>query len=524
MRPLLSFTLALSVLFIAPSAGAQEHEHGSGGMPMAVVLHDGPDSGRAVVGGLTHLGFALLDKTGAPIPHQDAKFTLTQAGQVVFSSDSTHEYDGLFSFDVVFPRPGPYEVRVTSGELGEGVFVGEAVMPANETEARLLLEPAPGEGATTRVTAQVVDAAGQLIPHTDVILEVRTREAGRLVTRVHAHIHDEPVVATLPVFARFDDGVDFDYDVHGTAYLAFPTGRGTEFRAVTAVADLDPVTPFPTAGLPPAPTTDDPLGQVGPTASDGGYTLHAMLDPQRLVGLDQPVRLAALVVDANATPVAHVDFEVQVRGPQGLVFSSQTLHEYDGVFELVQAGRVPGVYEAIVTATRGDVEMSVPVSWTVAPPVAPLAPGVHTVSMELASEPVAGVAVPLRFLIADAAGIPLAHAEVDVAIVRGGEAAALQFKLHSHDDGTMAADVAFPAEGLWQVRVDPATLMPQASVIVGPSGPNRPIVFDVEVAPGAPALLSEPIEGDVGEAPVPAAPLGLGLALLALVAAARRRA
>lgn len=506
--------LVVLVLLALPLAGAQSHSHGGAGSegPLAVVLHDGPDDGRAVVGGLTHLGFALLDEDGVPVPHRDATITLTQNGRVLLQSASTHEYDGLLSLDVTFHEAGPYEVLVESEGFAPGMFTGEAVPPANATLATVEMVPRllPGTGAA-ELTIQVLDAEGRLMPHTDVMLELR-KASGRFVGRTHLHIHDEPItlLQSLPV-----DG-EGGYVLEATGYLAFPTGRSRDIVSTMTRLELDAVPGAAPPALPAAPRPTSALSPKGATAEAEGYALHGTYDPQPLVGLRQPIRLAGTLVDANGTPVPHVDFAFTVTGPAGLVFASDSLHEYDGSFEWAFAAALPGLYDATLTASRGDLELTIPYQFTVAPPVLPLDAGAHSVELEMEAEPTAGIATPLLFRVSDDLGRPLAHSEVDITVFREGEAATYQLKLHAHGDGTMAADLAFPTEGTWLVRVDPFTLMPQASLV-------EPALFEVQVLAGA--ALVQPAADVAGTAPVPAAgllPLVAALGAAAAVFARRR--
>src|SRR5438067_11306966 len=118
-----SVVLAIALAFafvLAPFVAAQGHEHGEGA-GIAFVLHDGTDSGRAVVGDLTHFGFALLNDS-TPQMHRNAEFQVLQNGQVVFATKDTHEYDGLFSFDHTFSAPGPYTVIAMSEGMRMGQF------------------------------------------------------------------------------------------------------------------------------------------------------------------------------------------------------------------------------------------------------------------------------------------------------------------------------------------------------------------------------------------------------------------
>ena len=511
LRPAL--LLVLAALLAAPTTLAQAHEHGIGENGLAFVLRDGPEGGRAVVGGLTHFGFALLDAEGKPVVHQDASFRVEQEGVVLFESEDTHEYDGLFGFDLTFHRPGPYVVTAASGDMEQGVFAGEAVLPVNETVARLDAQARRVSDGLVEATVSVVDADGALVPHTDVIAEVRRDADLRLVSRVHLHVHDEPIVLTHALGPE-------PTTMHLVGYRAFPSGRSPDVRAVVASLPLGAgVAPAPALPAPALPA--DPLEPRGATATAGGFTLHAMVDPQPLVGAGNPFRLAALVTNASGLPQQHVDFAFELRGPAGVVFASRTLHEYDGVFELAHVADLPGVYDGALTAETGEGPLSVPFRVHVAPPVAPLDAGVKTVRVDGLDALVAGEPAEVTFTIAGPEG-PLRHSEVDVTVLREGEAPLYQFKLHTHGSGSTSALLTFPSEGDWIVVVDPAPLLPQAVVVVGPEGPGAPIRFAAQVAPGV-AAVEDVLPLDADAAQVPGAGALAGLAVAAAALARRRR-
>lgn len=512
--PLFAFVL----LLLVPLGAAQTHDHGAGGMAMAVVLHDGPNGGRAVVGGLTHFGFVLIGKEGRPTEHLDASFEVVQSNVTLFQSNATHEYDGMFSFDVTFLQPGPYRVVARSEGMEEGVFEGVAVEPVYETAASVVLDLAttPAAAAVSG-TLSIVDGTGALIPHTDAIVEVRGAPGDRLVARWHAHIHEEPIA-----FA-FAPGAPGDYRMDVVAYRAFPSGNGTDVRAVVA---QQPFT-VGAAALPAPPAlpmgAPDPLSPVGASAEGDGYALHGMVDPQAQVGVGNPFRLSALATGPDGLPRAHVDFALAVRGPAGEVFRSANLHEYDGVFEWLFTPTLPGLYDATLSAELGNGTLSIPYQVQVLPPAAPLGGGPNTVTVQGLDAIQAGVPQEVVFSIMGASG-PLEHSEMDVTLMRPGGAPLQQFKLHTHDTGTFAATVTFPEAGDWVVRVDPFPLLPQAVVIQGPDGPGAPIVFPVTVgsALGADADSVTAAQKETGDAKVPM-PGPLAVLSIALVVVALRR-
>lgn len=514
--------LAVLLLLVAlPLVAAQGHQHAAGGKAVAAVLYDGPPSGRAVVGGFTHFGFALLDEEGRPAAHRDAAFRVEQEGVVLFETPDAHEYDGLFGFDVTFTRPGPYRVVATSEGLETGVFEGTVVPRADETEAAILFEQAPAAGPGDNAiegVLSIVGPDGAILPHTDAIVEFRHKGTQRLAARTHLHVHEEPM--------RFTQGFDApgEYDLRVVGYRAFPNGRSPDVHAVvadfgvTAGALALPAAPAAPAAAPGV------LEPIGASAEKDGVALHATYDPQNQVGVGQVARIAALVTNATG-PLAHVDFSFTLRGPRGLVFHSESLHEYDGVFEYVFVPGAPGAYDGVVEARLDEGTLLVPVHVQVVPPAVPLmGAGVATVTVEGLDGAAAGAPVDLTFRVAGPSG-PVEHSEVDVTIYHDGEAPVHQFKLHTHGSGEMRASVLFPHAGHWKVQVDPLPTLPQAVVFQGPAGRDAPIVFEAEIRPGVPLGEVDRASGDGAARTVPAWGLaGLAGSAFAALALLRRRA
>lgn len=508
--------LILVALLATGPAAAQSHDHDAASGPVAFVLHDGPANGRAVVGGFTHFGFALLDEDGAPVVHRDAEFSIVQNGRTLLSTTSTHEYDGLFSFDVVFHEPGPYVVLARSDGFEERAFEGVAVAPADETVARIETDVAPAGEGLVEVEVRIVDAAGALVPHSDAMLEVRD-VAGRLVARTHVHIHEDPI--------RFTQRVAGDGEtLQVTAFNAFPTGNRPDFRAVVASFPLEAegVAALPPQDMPPAPDAPDarPLDPTGAQVGDEKYRLFTMYDPQAIVGLGSPIRLSALLGDANGTPVQHVDFTFTVRGPLGPVFQSESLHEYDGVFEWTGVPDAPGTYSGTIRASYGAAEHETTFSFDVLPPVLPLNPGPNSVRVGGLDGVTALTPADVTFRVASDAGLPADHTEIDVTVYREGEPALYQFKLHGHD-GTSGAQLAFPEPGIWLVRVEPFTLLPQAALL-------EPVLLEVQVGEPLPGITPAAVDGEAVEdalrnVPAPGAALVLALAGGAALVRSRRR-
>lgn len=505
-------SVAVVILVLLPSAVAQEHGH-LGEKGMSMVLFDGPADGRALVGGYTHFGFALLDKDANPVVHQNAEFNVAQGGEVLFSTTDTHEYDGLFSFDVRFTRPGPYQVTARSGEMEIGVFEGEAVVPASPVEATIAFEATP-QGPASRVldfTLAVNDATGAIVPHADAIVEFRDARTDALFSRSHLHIHDAPIAFSQ----GFGAGSDYVATVIG--YIAFPSLEDAEVPAVVASFPVSvgplalPGVPTPPAGAPGA------LEQVGAVATADGITLHAMYDPNNQVGVGQAARLAALVTDANGSPLAHVDFGFALTGPRGVVYSSESIHEYDGMFEYLFVPDVPGKYDGYLTADEGG-SLSVPFNLVVVPGAVPLLGGTGPITLDVEGidDIIAGVPANLTLRAMGPTG-PAAHSEVDVTIYHEGEAPLYNFKLHTHESGLTNAVVLFPHEGDWKIRIDGLPTLPEPSVYL-------PALVELNVAPGVPAAdAAGAAERAAERASVPAGWPLIGLLSLAIAAGYARR-
>lgn len=511
--PCATLALAIALAVALPPASAQEHGH-AGGNGMSVVLVDGPADGRALVNAYTHFGFALLDKDSRPVVHQNAEFNVLQGGKVLFSTTDTHEYDGLFSIDLRFTKPGPYEVVARSGDMEIGTFRGEVVPVDERVNATVALESAPVGPASRLVefTLSIHDEAGALIPHSDAIVEFRDARDGALYSRSHLHVHDAPIVFTQGF------GAATEYVAQVVGYVAFAEAADPQVPAVVAEFPVS-VGPIAAPGVPePTLAPPSPLEQVGAKASDGGYTLHAMYDPQNQAGVGHAARLAAILTkDAELLPVAHVDFRFTLSGPRGEVFSSESLHEYDGVFEYLFYPDAPGVYDGTLTAID-EVELTVPFQLLVVPGAVPLVGGTGPITLDVegVDDVVAGVETNLTFRAMGPAG-PAAHSEVDVTIFHDGEPPLYQFKLHTHGSGLTNAIVVFPHEGEWKIRLDGLPTVPEPSVYL-------PALVALTVAPGASAdAFPEASDDAASPANVPFPWLLGTLAAIALALARARR-
>ncbi|HUR24577.1 MAG TPA: hypothetical protein VM327_00995, partial [Candidatus Thermoplasmatota archaeon] len=373
-------TLALSLA--AMPASGQAHEHGAGGA--IVIAHDVPADGTTFVGTPNH--FAVIVKGTDPIPdfHNNVHVRVVLNGIVLFETtpDSGHDYDGVNAFDVVFPAPGAYSVEALDPEDEStmvAMFTG-TVLPApgpGKPQAELVVtaaSSAPTEqvltGQPVHFTIDLLDApaaaGGARIEHSDTWFEAW--KDGMLEFRTKLHTHDE--LQELD-YAFQEAG---SYTVRVTGYQAYPTlAAQEEFFApvvheqsimvlpgvpVSAVHPESP--PMPAAGL-----NAVVLGRGG-----GTYQLVGTFDPYTVVGPDTLEHLYGLVIDpATGQTIQHVNFEAVLHGPTTHLFSSGTLHEYDGIYELTTRQELPGAYTLDLTAERGDWSDTIHMTFLVAPPV-----------------------------------------------------------------------------------------------------------------------------------------------------------
>lgn len=499
------------MIALLPLVAAQDHAHGGGG-PRVVVTHDLDADGYAVVGSLARFGFLALGEDGLPSRHHDARVTIEQNGVTLLDSAALHDYDGVGSVDYTFTTPGPFRVTATVDGLTD-TFTGYAHGPPASATARLALTaPARvGVGEAFPLVYSVVDAEGRPIPHTDVLLEARRLSDDLPVFRAHTHAHGD-----APQEARLALPTPGAYALRFTGHVAFPERDAPTFATFVEEARiLVDATRAPREAARAAPAPPATHGGAAGAAGAAAFTLVAAYDPDDLVGPLGPLRASAVVLDpATRAPVPHVDFSATLRGPDGrTLFESASLHEYDGIFEVLTAQVVPGAYALDVTADADGWTDTITLAWTVVPPVSPIGAGAPAVTLA-GNDPVAGVPVDLTFRATTAGAVPFAHGELDLTVLRGDGAPLATAKLHTHEDGLFPVTLAFPEEGEFALRVDPASTTPSATtpapgaarvlrVSVGP-GPGLPVVDD------APA----PFDANAG-APALAAVAGLATAALA---------
>lgn len=492
--PSLALLGALAALSLAPAASAQEHDHTMADSGI-VIAHDVPPDGRVYVGDLAHFAIVDLGKDLVPDFHQQNHARVTLGGKVLYETtpDSGHDYDGTHGFDVVFPATGPYVVEALD-DMGMALarFEGTVVAPAaGPSHLQLEAPDSVPAGQPATFTFRTVDASGQTVPHSDALFEVRYGPTVLFRAKTHTHEEDQVVQYAFPA----GPGI---YTVRVTNYLSYPSGNeALDFapETVEALVVVSPASPL----APGVPATPDPMQGMNDVAmgetQGGNYTLVGTFDPYTLVGPNTMTRLSALVLDpATKALVQHVDFEATLLGPTGqTLFTSDTLHEYDGILEVATVQPLPGTYRLLVDASRGDWSGHVELSYTVLPPVEPVAvdvppqPGAGPILFDVTGLDGAQAGAPLAVELFGhtLSGQPFPHSEVDVQVLNATGVPVLATKLHTHSDGRFAFTSGLPA-GDYTLALSPFPLEPTATpVFYGSEVGSAPAVsFTVGPGPG----------------------------------------
>jgi hypothetical protein len=522
--------LALLAVALAAAPALAQHEHGSG-EAMVVIAHDAPPDGRAVVGNVAHFAAILFGPDGAPQFHHNMRIEVRLDGVLLWSTtpDSGHDYDGVNGFDVVFPAPGRYNVTATTmGRDGEatGSFEGFVAAAEGAQRASLRLD-APGEAMAWQPASfqyAVLDAAGEPLPHTDAVFEVRQGgSAGPLEFRVHTHGHDG---AQRLDYAFTSPG---EHLVTLIAYTAYPTADAPVFPAFVTAKQVmvSPGSPLPASPMPAVPTVNQDLNDV--TMGDGPepYVIMTTYDPYTSTGPFGEARLSTLVVDpASMQPVQHVNFQAALTDALGnVVFRSDSLHEYDGVLEVLAGQQLPGQYHLAVAAEKGAWKGNAQADYTVLPPAAALSAGPQFLELHGLEQAVSGAPAAGELFAHDAAGMPFVHSEVDLQVLPpgGGMAPVIATKLHTHDDGRFPFNLTLAEPGEYVLRLTPFPLEARPTPAFFGPRPGDPLEFHVKVAQGAPLVPGQPLQqhSEPRRAPGPDV-LAAGVGLAAAVLLARR--
>ncbi|MCA1814565.1 MAG: hypothetical protein LC624_11570 [Halobacteriales archaeon] len=528
MRALLAVA-SLRLLLAAPAALAQ-HQHGTG-QAMVVIAHDSAPDGRAVVGNVAHFAAVLFGADGTPQFHHNMRIAVRENGALLWETtgDSGHDYDGVNGFDLVFPVPGAYNVTATTeGSEGEvtGSFAGYVVDAAPQPASlKLTLPEAADAGAPVDIAYAITDAQGQPMAHTDALFEVR--KAGALEFRIHTHGHQGPQAL------RYAFPTEGAHTVSILAYNAYPTPTAPVFAAFTTTKTVQVAPALP--GAPVMPTLEAPdsmMNDVTMGGSQGGpFVVMSTFDPYTSVGPFSQARLSTLVVDpATMQAVQHVNFQATLTDALGReLFRSESLHEYDGILELVVGPQAPGQYHLDVKAQQGAWKGNATEVFTVLPPIEALSAGPQVVDVDGLDQVTSGAPVQGVLFAHDLAGMPFAHSEVDLQVLPKDAHAApiVATKLHTHDDGKFAFNLTFPSAGEYILRLAPFSL--EARPTPAYFGPGLgPLDVPLKVAAGSALPMARGLPLSATGAPTSATPgfealpllAGIGLAALLLT---RRR-
>ncbi|MES2154685.1 MAG: hypothetical protein V4510_06065 [bacterium] len=544
---------AVVLLALAMPSVSAQHEHGAA--TAVVIAHDANADGVEFVGNLAHFGVLDLGDDVVPDYHQQNHIKVTLNGVPILETtpDSGHDYDGVNMFDVTFPAAGTYTVA-DYDEAGTmlAMFNGTVMDAPEDPVLRYPTLPLTGPetftpGVPSTFTFQLLDH-GRTLNHTDAWFEVR--DASGLQFRTKTHTHTEAMEVSY-----LYTGNEPSFTVTVTGFIAFPGPGTTLFEPVTS-SKLVTIAPgvVGTAFMPgPIVQPDEPQSNAVVQSPAGGlYSLVGTYDPWTTVGPQTQMRLTALAMDPiTHHPVPHVNVVATLtqRGTGYTIFTSKTLHEYDGIYEFTAVEPV-GEYVLSVDATRGNWSAHIDLPYAVVPPIDAALPGQGTVPLSLAS-PIEyvdisglnghanGIPFKLHLFIHDAAGNPLQHSEVDYAIrnLLSGDNRFITVaagKLHTHETGTFDVNVSLPS-GLYQLLLSPFALEPRPTMTFygnqcnsggpGEMCPLQLVIFDVGGGPGYPmAAAPTPPATEDGQAHGSPAPATVfALAAIAVAFAARRR-
>lgn len=512
-RPFLILPL-LGLGLLAPGVVAEPGE------PAVFVLHDVPDNGYTYVGNPNTFGYVILDAGRATMEHQDGKIVVTQNDVVLYETnvDSSHDYNGLNTFQIAFPMVGPYTVHAEVPLSGSVVlsddFTGYVHPNPATTVATVDLETAV-TGHAGKFTVRVLDAAGAIVPHSDAIVEVRRPVDEWLLFRTHLHTHEEPMsfAYTFPA--------NGEYLIRAVGYNAYPSEEGPWFAPVATTSKL-------TVGAGDGVADADLKTATGTPP----YKLLTTVDPQDKSSPFSRFTVSALVFDTKADDfVAHVNFEAAIVDATtgAVLYRSSSLHEYDGHYEATIHWPTPGAFKFIVNAVgKGWVQRAeLPFTVSTATPAGAPALGALVVDAQGLDALKSGEPQTITFSATTPLGTPATHSEIDYQVVRTAWGAPiLANKLHTHEDGRFTMQATFPEEGDYLFVLDPVTIHGEITpqYYYGQVGGSLVVPFHVAAGPALPNVAAPTVAPTLG---APKELPGFELALLAgaaLVALARRRA
>jgi len=475
--------------------------HSASPEPKLYLLHDVADDGYTYVGNPNAFGYVLQDADGTLSVHKNGVLQVVQNGVVLYetSPDAGHDYDVLNTLQVAFPVPGPYEVRgavtLSGSATADAVFRGNVTADPINATAKISIEPSGAlvDGVPVPFTVKLFDTeTGALIPHSDAIVEVRRPADQWLLFRTHLHTHEDAMTF------RYMFPFEGDYLVRAVGYMAFPDAQAPRFAPVstTETVHIAPsLVESGSTGIPPKPTS----------TGAGQYELQTSIDPQDSNTPLSRTVVSGLVFDRAAdTYVPHVNFEAWVDEPAGhTVFYSKSLHEYDGVYDIVLNLPYASKYTLTLKATRGGWTGVITKDFTIAEvitgtPLITSAGGVIVTAQGLDALK-SGEPSKITFQSRTLAGTAAQHSEIDFEILREAWGAPiLQNKIHTHDSGDFDVDVTFPEPGGYILVVDPVNIHgePDLNYYFGKLGGALSVPLKVEpgTALPVPFVAPEPVE------------------------------
>ena len=527
MRSLGSRTFACGVLLAlvgVPLVAAQAHEHASAG-PVRLVTHLAAPH-VTYVGSMN--GFTALAVGDDDVPdfHQDLPMRITLDGAVVFESDagSGHDYDGVQTVWVVFAHPGAFKVEAL-GEDGAAAAVLEGTVRPT---------PEGGYGYAMPTELSVPIGGGTVQVQGDGVFDAwaDVRSGARLLSTGTLHAHEGALAWTyIPTGPAVPQPAPL-------LFTARPDANETRPAMVVAGMGAPTVgsgTPDLAAWIPGASTIPTDANAVVDITGDG-LRLLGTYDPWTRIGTETLQNLAILGLTPDGRLVDDLRLTAALIGPRnGVVWSSQDILERDGIWEFASIQAEPGVYVLHAEATSSVGTASIDVPYLVAPPSDPAGAGPITLDVTVPPDVRAGQAVPVTVTVTDATGAPFDHSEVlldvfgpftDQGGVMGADgqlakpsAYTLRAKLHTHADGRMAIDYAFPVAGEYTLWLSPSSLEARPVAIGG-----APVSFAAKAVPVTvlAGLSSSAAEEPAAGAAAPSAALLLA-ALAGLGALVRRR-
>lgn len=500
MRPFLLPLMLLGLLL--PSAAA--------GTPRVFMLHDSTDDGYTYAGNLNQFGWLLLEEEGKTQVHKNAKIRITQNNETLYETlggkgwDTGHDYDALNPFLYRFLRAGNYtvhaEVNLSGGAFLKAAFNGTVVERGDLVEASIQnvagFPPSTQTLAQTPFKFQVTGPNGAMLTHADALFEVRDAVSNRLLFRTKLHSHEHPMEVD---YAFAEPGA---YKIKILAYQAYPEPTAVAFKPVQRTWTINAQ-----AGPPPVVQP----WSFAPSPGDGRYVLLHTYDPappgpnydgNPVVSPATNVRLNLLVYDAKEKRlVPHVDFRATLLNAAGhQLFSSGTIHEYDGHLEVVTAPRLPGDYRLQVIVGASGWSAQKELGFRVAPPTNLVAglggspprpyPGCTGPVALSASGLASSFSVGRVELAANlATGDPCQHSEIDLQWVDAAGIPYLVNKLHTHGDGRFSFEAMASEDGRQQFILDAEAIHGDAATSFAPASIEFEAVRRLVAGPSPPLAL-----------------------------------